>query len=181
MAGGELADWPVGGPGAHFKIFIPEMRTYTVRHYDPEARELTIDFVLDSDGPATRWARNAQPGDGFEVSGQARGGFAPEGDCVLIADPSAEPAVHAIVAALPDGARATTVVMLSAQLPDAVRDLDIPEGAPVWVGAEAGAMRTIRHHLLEERGLARERVTTRAYWRVGTANHPDHDTGEDEI
>jgi len=27
--------------------------------------------------------------------------------------------------------------------------------------------------------LPRDHVTTRGYWRVGEANHPDHDFGED--
>jgi NADPH-dependent ferric siderophore reductase len=40
-------------------------------------------------------------------------------------------------------------------------------------------MRTIRRHLLGERGLDRSQVHTRGYWKLGVAGHPGHDTGED--
>ena len=30
-----------------------------------------------------------------------------------------------------------------------------------------------------ERGLDREQLYTRGYWKLGVADHPDHDTGED--
>jgi NADPH-dependent ferric siderophore reductase len=62
----------------------------------------------------------------------------------------------------------------------AVRDLTLPGGrGAYWVGLEAAAMRAVRRHLLGERGLDREQVYTRGYWKLGVADHPDHDTGED--
>ena len=48
-----------------------------------------------------------------------------------------------------------------------------------WIGLEASAMRTVRRHLLGERGLDRDQLYTRGYWKIGVADHPDHDTGED--
>jgi 2-polyprenyl-6-methoxyphenol hydroxylase-like FAD-dependent oxidoreductase len=67
--------------------------------------------------------------------------------------------------------------MLAAQ---AVRDLALPHGrGACWVGLEATAMRAVRRHLLGERGLEREQVHTRGYWKLGVTDHPDHDTGED--
>lgn len=63
---------------------------------------------------------------------------------------------------------------------EAVRDLTFPAGrGACWVGLEATAMRTVRRHLLGERGLDRPQVYTRGYWKLGAADHPDHDTGED--
>jgi NADPH-dependent ferric siderophore reductase len=63
----------------------------------------------------------------------------------------------------------------------AVRDADLPAGrGAFWAGLEAGAMRAVRRHLLDGRGAGREQLYTRAYWKRGVANHPDHDTGEDE-
>ncbi|MGA5431388.1 siderophore-interacting protein [Streptomyces cellulosae] len=47
------------------------------------------------------------------------------------------------------------------------------------ITCEAQAVREARSYLLTDRGLPRPRVTTRGYWRVGAANHPDHDSGED--
>jgi NADPH-dependent ferric siderophore reductase len=48
----------------------------------------------------------------------------------------------------------------------------------VWVACEANAMRRIRAHLLAA-GVPASTLTTRGYWRIGEANHPDHDYGED--
>jgi NADPH-dependent ferric siderophore reductase len=77
--------------------------------------------------------------------------------------------------------------MLAAQ---AVQDLALPGGplpdgplsggqGAAWIGLEATAMRTVRRHLLGERGLDREQLYTRGYWKLGVSDHPDHDTGED--
>jgi len=49
----------------------------------------------------------------------------------------------------------------------------------VYVACEAEAMRRIRRYLLVERGLARDWVTTRGYWKQGATDHPDRDYGED--
>jgi NADPH-dependent ferric siderophore reductase len=40
-------------------------------------------------------------------------------------------------------------------------------------------MRAVRRHRLGERGLVRDQLYTRGYWKLGAADHPDHDTGED--
>lgn len=48
-----------------------------------------------------------------------------------------------------------------------------------WGPKPASAMRTVRRHLLGERGLDRDQLYTRGYWKIGVADHPDHDTGED--
>jgi NADPH-dependent ferric siderophore reductase len=66
------------------------------------------------------------------------------------------------------------------QAAQAVRDLALPDGrGACWAGLEASAMRAVRRHLLGERGLDREQLHTRGYWKLGAADHPDHDTGED--
>ena len=42
----------------------PTVRTYTVRRADPQAREITVDFVVHGEhGVAGPWASSAQPGD----------------------------------------------------------------------------------------------------------------------
>ncbi len=40
-------------------------------------------------------------------------------------------------------------------------------------------MRRLRATLLDS-GVDRQSLQTRGYWKRGEANHPDHDTGEDE-
>ncbi len=54
-----------------------------------------------------------------------------------------------------------------------------PGSGRVYVACEADAMRGIRRHLLVERALPREWVTTRGYWKQGATDHPDRDYGED--
>lgn len=62
----------------------------------------------------------------------------------------------------------------------AARELAFPAGrGACWVGLEATAMRAVRRHLLNDRGLDRKQLYTRGYWKLGVADHPDHDTGDD--
>lgn len=64
---------------------------------------------------------------------------------------------------------------------DQVAQLAFPAGqGRFWVGLEAAAMRQVRRHLLTDRGIDRAALHSRAYWKVGFANHPDHDSGDDD-
>ena len=65
-----------------------------------------------------------------------------------------------------------------ASLRDAAARAAIDDGTHVWVACEASAVRAIRRDLMD-RGLPREALVTRGYWRAGMADHPDHDYGED--
>jgi len=66
------------------------------------------------------------------------------------------------------------------ELAAAVAAFQQPAGTgAVYVACEADAMRRIRRHLLVERALAREWVTTRGYWKQGATDYPDRDYGED--
>ncbi|MYC95488.1 MAG: siderophore-interacting protein [Caldilineaceae bacterium SB0661_bin_32] len=63
-------------------------------------------------------------------------------------------------------------------LEQAVRESQLPAGRGyVWMALEAGAMRRIRRHLIEDRGLLPECMVTRGYWKLGTSDHPDGDYG----
>jgi NADPH-dependent ferric siderophore reductase len=60
----------------------------------------------------------------------------------------------------------------------AIRDLDLPAGDGfAWVAAEADAVRPLRVHLREERGLPKAWTRITGYWKKGTADHHD---GPDE-
>ena len=66
------------------------------------------------------------------------------------------------------------------KLDHAVREFRFPEGSGrVWIGCEAGVMREIRRHLLNERGMDRTHAHTQGYWKYGAMNHPDNDRGQD--
>ncbi|WP_051367103.1 siderophore-interacting protein [Hamadaea tsunoensis] len=188
----------------------PVVRTYTPRRFDPASGDLEIQFVLHGPGPAAAWAARAAVGDRLAVSGPGgRFQLDPAARRWWIAaDESAIPAVATLLEALPAGADAevhvevdgpgdefplprperTTVVWhhrrtpeaWGAELEQAAREADLSEGTHAWVACEAGAMRRIRGLFLGERGLPRASLTSRGYWRLGTANHPDHDYGDDD-
>jgi NADPH-dependent ferric siderophore reductase len=90
---------------------------------------------------------------------------------------------------LPSAAKATvtwhyrrSATGFGAELDEAARAADIADiadGTRIWVACEAAAMRGIRRYFTRERGLLVSSLVTRGYWRIGEANHPDHDYGED--
>ncbi|MER5555490.1 siderophore-interacting protein [Streptomyces sp. NPDC002793] len=85
----------------------PTTRTYTVRSWDPGARELAVDFVVHGDeGLAGPWAARARPGDQVTFLGPG-GGYAPEASAdwhLLVGDESALPAIAAALEQMPQGA-----------------------------------------------------------------------------
>ena len=91
----------------------PTMRTYTVRSWDEDSKELTIDFVYHGDeGVAGPWAAAAKAGDVLWFNGPG-GAYAPDEAAdwhLLVGDESALPAIGAAVEQLPPGARATVLL-----------------------------------------------------------------------
>ena len=94
----------------------PRTRTYTVRRWDPETGELTVDLVHHGDeGVAGPWAARAQPGDEVFFSGPG-GAYAPSADAdwyLLAGDESALPAIAASLERLPEGALAHVFIEVS--------------------------------------------------------------------
>ncbi|MDN6438199.1 MAG: SIP domain-containing protein [Corynebacterium nuruki] len=84
----------------------PLARTYTVRRYDPETRELDVDFVKHGVGVACTWAYRAQPGDTAHIAGPPSTKPVPEGvDWFLVAgDETALPAIARLLDELPETA-----------------------------------------------------------------------------
>jgi NADPH-dependent ferric siderophore reductase len=86
----------------------PVTRTYTIRSFDRDANELTIDFVVHGDeGLAGPWAAHAQPGDQIGFMGPG-GAYAPEVDVdghLLVGDEAAIPAIAAALERIEDGVR----------------------------------------------------------------------------
>jgi NADPH-dependent ferric siderophore reductase len=112
---------------AHGREHWPARRRYTVRSWDPAARELTLDFVVHGDvGVAGAWAASAQPGDVLVLEGPS-GGYRPDPEAdwhLLVGDESAVPAIAASLAAVPAGA--TAVVRLLCDGPDHQLELTCP-------------------------------------------------------
>ena len=91
----------------------PRMRSYTVRAFDADASELTLDFVVHGDaGLAGPWAAGATAGDELLFMGPG-GGYAPDPSAarhLLVGDTSALPAVAVALERLPVDAVGHAVV-----------------------------------------------------------------------
>lgn len=140
------------------------------------------------------------PGGGIDIDPALRW-------AVLLVDETAMPAAGMILDALPKDCHVTLVCevqdaaeqrMLSmhtvnrmlwlhraqskappgALLLQAAQELPLLEDALWWVACESDAMRSIKTHLLQVRGLNKERLISRGYWHQSEANHPDHDYGD---
>ncbi|MFF8320087.1 siderophore-interacting protein [Streptomyces bobili] len=174
----------------------PVTRTYTVRHWDTEHRELTLDFVLHGDeGLAGPWAARVQPGETVRFMGPG-GAYAPDpaADWHLLAgDESALPAIAAALESLPAGAVAHAFIEVSGpeeeqkidsdvdvvwlhrggrpvgeRLVEAVRALEFPEGRlHAFVHGEAAFVKELRKLLRVELQVPREDLSVSGYWRLG--------------
>ncbi|QNE78341.1 siderophore-interacting protein [Streptomyces finlayi] len=113
----------------------PTTRTYTVRAWDPVAREMTVDFVVHGDeGLAGPWAMHAAPGDQVTFLGPG-GGYGPDASAdwhLLVGDESALPAIAATLEQMPAGA----VVLAFVEVPDASEEQKVvtPDGVAItWL------------------------------------------------
>lgn len=154
FAGPELAGFPGGREGGNCKIMLPEAgetrekfarrladgpapvrRTYTVRRFVAETQELSIDFVAHGDdGPASRWAGHAKPGDFLGFAGPSTAKMTEfYADWYLVAaDPSAIPVAAAALEAMPRDAKGVAVFEVTS--PDDRQDIDAPAGVEMtWL------------------------------------------------
>jgi len=115
LTGDALRTLPdLGFTDSYVKLRFGEaMRAYTIRSFDRDANELTIDFVVHGDvGLAGPWAASARPGDEISFVGPG-GDWAPRPDAdvhLLVGDESAIPAIGAALEALAPDARAEVFV-----------------------------------------------------------------------
>lgn len=110
----------------------PKPRRFTVRKWDGDAGQLTVDFVAHGDvGFAGSWAQRAEPGDRLQFTGPS-GSYRPGDDLdwhLLVGDESALPAIGATLEALPEGKRAEVIVVVD----DASCEIDLPSEGDVNV------------------------------------------------
>ncbi|KQZ04853.1 SIP domain-containing protein [Microbacterium sp. MEC084] len=131
-------------------------RTYTVRRIDPDARRLTVDFVVHHDaGPAGSWAEAARVGDQLVVVGPdqrsplSRVGidFKPANSSrlLIVGDETAVPAVGSILESLPAD-RAADVFLEVPSLADTAV-IRPPANADLrWIVREQDGGRPDREH-----------------------------------
>ncbi|MFM9367803.1 siderophore-interacting protein [Streptomyces sp. Da 82-17] len=113
----------------------PVTRTYTVRAWNPQLRELTVDFVVHGDeGLAGPWSTAVRPGDRLRLLGPG-GGYAPDAAAdwhLLAGDESALPAIAASLEQMPAGARVHAFVEVEG--PEEEQDVVSPDGARItWL------------------------------------------------
>jgi NADPH-dependent ferric siderophore reductase len=174
----------------------PVTRTYTVRAWNPEHLELTLDFVIHGDeGLAGPWATRVQPGETVRFMGPG-GAYAPDAGAdwhLLAGDESALPAIARALESLPEGATAHAFVVVSGPeeeqkidsdievvwlhrgdrpvgeaLVEAVRALEFPEGrVHAFVHGEAAFVKDLRGLLRVELAIPREDLSISGYWRLG--------------
>ncbi|MEU3617378.1 siderophore-interacting protein [Streptomyces sp. NPDC006872] len=174
----------------------PVTRTYTVRDWDAEHHELTLDFVVHGDeGLAGPWAARVQPGETVRFMGPG-GAYAPDASAdwhLLAGDESALPAIAAALESLPAGAVAHAFIEVSgpeeeqkiesdvavvwlhrgdrpvgATLVEAVRALEFPEGRlHAFVHGEAACVKELRKYLRVELQIPRDDLSISGYWRLG--------------
>jgi NADPH-dependent ferric siderophore reductase len=173
---------------------LPRMRTYTVRAFDPERNELTLDFVVHGDsGIAGPWAAAAKPGDELHIIGPG-GAYNPDPAAewhLLVGDESALPAIAVAAERIPADVAVTTYVEVhgpkdeidlarpvvwlhrgdepvGSKLVDAVRGWQQPAGTgQAFVHGEAGVVKELRRHLRLDRGLPLDQLSISGYWRIG--------------
>lgn len=206
LGGEDLAEFVSLSFDDHIKLFLPGLdgapavaRDYTPRHFDRAARELTIEFALHGDGPATAWAVQASLGQQIDIGGP-RGSFIVPMDLdwhLLVGDASALPAIARRLAELPADATVSAIIQMAdladrrslssaakvqvqwvsddAQCLAAVRAWQHPAGEGfAWCAGEATSMAALRRVLVDELALDRHAVRAAAYWKRDAAAYHEN-------
>lgn len=168
----------------------PRTRSITVRYWDPDKRQLTLDFV--DHGPAGfagPWAAAAEPGDILQMQGPG-GGYSPDREAdwhLMVGDLAALPAIAASLERVTPGVPTLALLgvdrdedrielrsdgelelrwVSSGELDQAVEDLDLPAGrGQAFIHGEAEMVRTVRRHLVVERGMEKDQLSASGYWK----------------
>ncbi|MFG1478076.1 siderophore-interacting protein [Xanthobacter sp. V4C-4] len=143
-------EWPLEGPDGR-PLWPPEprrpvARTYSVRRFDAERGEVSIDFALHGqDGPAARFVRRARAGDTVGIAGPGGRGLPTAPTVLLAGDHSGLPSIAAILERLPPATRGLALL----EVDDAAEEQDLaaPPGVRIAYlhrnGAEAGTTRLL--------------------------------------
>lgn len=213
LRGDDLTDFPINMESAHFKAIFPQpgqnkpklgmylgfkkwMRSYTVRAFNNQTKELTVDFAInDHEGLASSWAKNAQLDDYLGVAGPGDTKYTNyDADWhLIVADLTALPAAAAIIEKLPPSAVGTAFLQVPTKkdkhvitkpqgvniewiinsnlnknaLIEAVKNLTWREGTPsIFVAGEAGHSIEIKKLLKTKPGYINEQAYISGYWKA---------------
>jgi len=110
----------------------PLIRTYTMRNIDLKKELMTIDFVgHGEDGPASKWAIHAEPGDklGVLMKVKEKALFFPADWYLLAGDHTALPVISVILESLPHNAKGKAILEVYSS--DDVLELKKPENVEI--------------------------------------------------
>lgn len=119
----------------------PRVRTYSVRAWNPDLLELTVDFVVHgSSGVAGPWAEAAEPGDSIQIVGPG-GAYTPDPDAdfhLLVGDACVLPAISVAISRVPAGVPVHVVASVAG--PEEELPLSSPgDLAVTWVHRDPAA------------------------------------------
>lgn len=143
VTGQDLEGFGVGQFTDHYVKcrFGDKVRSYTVRAWDPERLQLTLDFVVHGDrGVAGPWAAQAMPGDALEMTGPG-GAYAPSPEAdwhLMVGDDAAIPAIAVSLLRVPAAVPALAVIEVSG--PEHHQPLECPGNLEVlWLHRSSDA------------------------------------------
>jgi NADPH-dependent ferric siderophore reductase len=180
-------------------IYFPDVdspgRTYTVRAYDVERRQITVDFLIHGGGVGTDWARRAAAPDAVTLA-HPNSWYQPPPTTesqLLVADLAGFPALARLIEELPPDADAVAIVEVLHEselgyLPSGRVEIVTsvgtgngvagsalsrlvasrrppPDRGYCWFGGEAGEARAIRKYLRHELRWGMNQLDVMGYWR----------------
>ncbi|GLS92460.1 siderophore-interacting protein [Psychromonas marina] len=174
-----------------------KMRSYTIRAFDPITKKLELDFVINRhDGPATRWARDAKVGDSIGIAGPGPMKLThyDHHSYLLIGDLTSMNALNGYIPRFKKEADVRAIIVVPTRSDIIAMDYDesdnttwfvedeteqtlaqkvievaadMSKDSHLFLGLEAGEIRTLRPLLQEEIGFDRVNISTVGYWKKG--------------
>ncbi|MCW8328477.1 siderophore-interacting protein [Photobacterium sp. SDRW27] len=209
LHGDSLADFPTGMEGAHVKVVVPKpeqhksmlslsnklaMRSYTIKSFDPDSNQLTLDFVVNRHrGPATDWAKQAKVGSFVGVAGPGKPKLSDFSwqHYLMVGDITSLNAVNAFANKVPKESTLTAVIAVPTRADIVKLDIphvdwfiedeqqgelaqyvnqvshNLPKDTQVFIGVEATQVKQIQQHLQNELSFERENIYASNYWAKG--------------
>ncbi len=192
------------GAASYIRLWAPDpedpskefQRGYTIAALDEASEQMTLEFVLhEPAGPASAWARKAQPGDRIAATRWGAPRFVPPvpapAGYLLVGDPAGLPGINGVLGELDDetpielyleythdddltlpvvrrdGLRVTWVRRTGdpEELLRAIEPRDYSDWF-AWVTAEAEVTKAVRNRL-KEWGFPRSHLKAQGYWKHG--------------
>ncbi|XQW83905.1 siderophore-interacting protein [Thalassotalea piscium] len=204
FTGDSLHGFPVGFEGGYVKVVINptdpsqlKMRSYTIRSFDSDLLELTLDFVINRhEGPATNWALSAKIGDSVGIAGPGPMKLTDYNhhSNLLVGDLTSINAINGYMPRFKKDADSKAILSVPTRADIIELDYDeslntkwfvedeekgsledlviataqtMSKDTYVFMAVEAGVIKNVRPVLTEEIGIDRLNVLAVGYWKKG--------------